>query len=317
MGGITKRAHQEAPVLTMCTRGITALLGGALCFLGMSTAARAQQPDSARSDSSRSHVLRTRDGSVFVGRLLAETPDSVRFETIGGVIAVARANVAELEVVPPSSVRGGVYWSRDPNDTRLFFAPTGRMLKAGDGYFSDTYLLFLNFVGGLTPRFTMGGGFSIIPSDDPTNNIFYITPKIGVLQQPNVNVAVGVLAAFAGFNEDIIDPDDQTFGIAYGVSTFGSPEASFTIGSGIAYTGGGLADRPVFMLGGAARASRRTAFVTENYLFPSADNQGLVSYGVRLMGEKLSVDLAFWNLVGNRTSFLFPGIPYVAIAMKF
>jgi hypothetical protein len=239
----------------------------------------------------------------------------VRFETIGGIIAVARTNVAELERVSPSSVQRGVYWAPDPNDTRLFFAPTGRMLVKGEGYFSDTYLLFLNFVGGVSSHFTMGGGFSIIPSPEPTNNVVYITPKVGVVQSPKLNVAVGVLAAFAGFEG--IEEKDRSLGIAYGVGTFGTPSSSITVGSGIAYSGNGFADRPVFMVGGAARASRRTALITENYFFPSKDSGGLVSYGVRLMGEKLSVDLAFWNLVGQGTPLLVPGVPYVAIAMKF
>ena len=280
------------------------------------TAARGQQPDSAR-DSLPSHVLRTRDGSLFVGRLIAESPDSVRFLTIGGAVSVARADVVELRSIRPTAVRRGEYWLPDPNDTRLFFAPTGRMLAKGDGYFSDTYLLLLNFVGGVTPRFTMGGGFSIIPSNNPQNNIVYITPKLGLHQSERVNVAVGALAGFAGFEDMADDNWMRNFGILYGVGTYGSPEASVTVGTGIAYTGNGLVDRPVFMIGGSSRAGRRFSLVTENYVFPSSENHALVTYGVRLLGEKLSVDLAFGNLIGSDSQFLFPGVPYIAVAMKF
>jgi hypothetical protein len=261
-------------------------------------------------------MLRARDGSVFIGWLIAESGDSVRFLTIGGPIALPRASISELRQVPSRSIRRGEYWIPDPNDTRLFFAPTGRMLAKGDGYFSDTYLVLLNFVGGVTPRFTMGGGFSIIPSSNPQNNVVYVTPKLGLVQSDRFNVAVGALAGFAGF-EGIDEDWMRNFGILYGVGTFGSPEASITFGTGLGYTGNGIADQPVFMLGGSARAGRRASLLTENYVFPSIDNRALITYGVRFFGEKLSVDLAFGNMIGSESTFIFPGIPYVAVALKF
>ena len=273
----------------------------------------AQQPDTARGPLAQTHVLRTRDGSVFVGQLIGDAADSIRFLTIGGAIVVARANVTGLRALPPRAVRHGEYWVADPNDTRLFFAPTGRMLAKGDGYFSDTYLLLLNFVGGVTPRFTMGGGFSIIPSNNPQNNIVYITPKVGLVQGDYFNLAIGGVAAFAGFEG--ADDWARSFGIVYGVGTIGSPDASLTFGTGVAYTGNGIVDQPVAMLGGSVRAGRRASLVTENYIFPSEGEHGIVSYGVRFFGDKLSVDLAFWNIIG--TTLLIPGIPYVAVAVKF
>jgi hypothetical protein len=69
------------------------------------------------------------------------------------------------------------------------------------------------------------------------------------------------------------------------------------------------------MLGAESRLSRRIAFVTENYVIPNEDVSSLISYGLRFFGEKLSVDLAFWNAPGNEMRF--PGIPYVAFSVKF
>jgi hypothetical protein len=285
------------------------------CLAMRPGAIQAQQRDSVAGDSLRSYVLRLHDGSVIIGKLIAETNDSVTFQMTGGRIVVARANITDVRTIAPRSVRNGEYWVPDPNDTRLFFAPTGRMLAKGEGYFSDTYLLLLNFVGGVTSRFTMGGGFSIIPSDNPQNNILYITPKFGVLQSERLNIAVGGVAALAGFER--IEKGLRNFGILYGVGTVGSPDASVSFGTGLAYTGNGLARSPVYMLGGSVRAGRRASLITENYLFPSAKDHGLVTYGVRFFGEKLSVDLAFGNLVGSESTFIFPGIPYVAVAVKF
>jgi hypothetical protein len=71
------------------------------------------------------------------------------------------------------------------------------------------------------------------------------------------------------------------------------------------------------MVGGSTRVSQRVALLTENYFIPSVSDNPLVSYGVRFLGKDISVDLAFANAVGPNTTLLFPGIPYVAFAVKF
>jgi hypothetical protein len=281
--------------------------------------ARAQEPivrDTSTTDSTRTYILRTRDGSLFVGRLVRATVDSVYFVSAGGPITVPRSAVLELRALGRGSMRQGVYWAPNPNDTRLFFAPTGRMLDKGEGYFSNTYLLMLLFAGGLSSSVTLGAGFSIVPSDDFfRNNIYYLTPKIGIVQKPDLNIAAGAFIGFAGWDLDGSE-DVGSFGILYGVSTFGSPDGSVTLGAGLGYGGGDWADRPIFMLGGEKRVARRASLMTENYALPGESNVA-VSYGIRFFGEKLAVDLALWNLFGSDVSPIFPGVPYVAFAVKF
>lgn len=51
-------------------------------------------------------------------------------------------------------------------------------------------------------------------------------------------------------------------------------------------TKGGVS--PVVMVGGERRVSRRVKVVTENYVF---NQGGIVSVGVRFLGERLSADL--------------------------
>jgi hypothetical protein len=277
----------------------------------------AQDPvvrDTAATDSTRMYVLRTRDGSLFVGRLVRASVDSVYFVSAGGPITVPRSVVVELRQLGRGAMRAGVYWPPNPGDTRLFFAPTGRMLEKGEGYFSDTYIFFVNFVGGITSRVTFGGGFSIFPTDDFSQNIFYLTPKVGLVQSSNFNLAVGALIGFAGFG-GFDDGEIGSFGIVYGVGTAGSPDASFSVGLGTGYGGGGFGDSPILMIGGEKRVSRRVSLLSENYI-AGADNL-LVSYGLRFFGDRLSVDFALMNFPSEPRFPRFPGIPYVAFAVKF
>ena len=95
---------------------------------------------------------------------------------------------------------------------------------------------------------------------------------------------------------------------------FGTTDKSFTIGIGYGFADGDLAEKPMIMVGGETRVSRRVALVTENWILPGVDNP-LISYGVRFFGEKLSVDLALLNTLGEDS--LFPGFPYLDFVFNF
>ena len=73
-------------------------------------------------------------------------------------------------------------------------------------------------------------------------------------------------------------------------------------------------DKPMLMLGAEKRLLKHLALVTENWLFPGID-QPLGSYGIRLFGEKLSVDLAFLTPLGE--DYFFPGLPYIDFVFHF
>jgi hypothetical protein len=285
-------------------RSFTALL---LLVLG-STSRPAQEPAPAHAIA---HLVRTTQGSTFLGRAIQDRADSLVFETSGAVFVLPKFMVAELRAIAPSEMHGGQYWFPHPSATRLFFAPTGRMLREGEGYYSNTYLFLNGAHGGITNNVTLGGSITMFPSSGA--QIGYLTPKVGVYASDKVNVAVGALLGYNGFVDS--GSDAQQFGLLYSVATYGSADANGTLGVGWGYTGSGLARTPAIMLGGTARASARTALITENYLVStSSSTEAMFSYGLRFFGEKLSVDLAFVNLAEE---LVFPGFPLVSFVVKF
>lgn len=313
----------------MRVRRLAALLPLAL-FAGTPARAAAQQDSSAARPKTPgiTHVLKTREGSTLLGRLVADSGDTVRFETSLGMLAIPRANVADLKPVRANEVRDGQYWFPDPNRTRLFFAPTGRMLGSGEGYYSNTYLFLQNFAGGASDRVTLGGGFSLLPTGDMSEQVYYFTPKVGIYNTERDNVAVGSILAW------VPTDDGKPFGVLYGVATHGGADGSVTGGLGYGFYGSDMSSRPVAMLGGARRVSQRLALITENYGMVYDDTEldcftgpctttkhhrlGVLSmYGVRFLGEKLSVDLALANVTTHDAHWIFPGVPYVAFAVKF
>lgn len=247
-------------------------------------------------------MLKLKDGTKAIGRV--ESVGDVRFAfrtTVGALIEVDIASVASLKPVT-GQVVGGEFWPADPNPTRLFFAPTGRSLKKGDAYFG-VYEVMLPFVQyGVTDRLSIGGGTPLMfgGGEQP----FWFTPKFQVAKAGSTEVALGVL--------HFVNLGDASIGIAYAVATQGSNDNAVTIGFGYAYSS---ADRrrdgaPVVMIGGEKRISRRLKFVTENYWFSGV---GLVSGGVRFLGDRLSADV---GLVSPLTAGVFVAAPMINFVWK-
>ncbi len=257
-------------------------------------------------------IITTTDGSTMIGRITRVGETDIDFLTELGTVTIPKTKVRSIREVPASAIRNGKYWFDDPNRTRLLFAPTGRMLEKGRGYFADYYIFFPTINYGITDRVSFGAGTSLFPTGNLKDQIYYFTPKVGIRSSEKLDLAAGALVIHI---PDIDDEDKSPLlSVIYGVGTYGGPDGSVTFGLGYGMVDARLADRPLIVLGGERRLSRRTAFVTENWVVPGVD-RALVSYGVRFFTENLSVDLALLNSLGG--GGIFPGIPYVDFVWNF
>jgi hypothetical protein len=284
------------------------LLSVIFCILGWVAAAEGQSAADVRArmtvpDSDHVQVITLKDGSTIFGRIVSVNADTVSFDSGAGRIQLAAGAIREIKTIAEGDLREGEYWFPNPNSTRLFFAPSGQMLKQGEGYFSDYELFFPGVAYGLTDNVTLGGGFSLFPAA-AEDQVYYVTPKIGVSLSDKVHVAAGML--FAGTK-------GGTGGVYYGVGTYGDGDASVSLGAGYGFAGGKIERKPVGMIGGEVRISRRIGLVTENYLLPVSQNNILYSFGLRFMGEKITTDLALVNLSGSDII----GVPFVDFVFRF
>lgn len=268
----------------------------------------AQQPVPPRpvlvvADSGVQQRLQLRDGSELVGRIIAIGDSTVQFESSLGVSTIRSNDILKLSSERGGSVRNGQYYFPNPNATRLIFAPTGRMLRRNEGYFSDYWIFFPGISFGISDYVSIGGGMSIFP--EASEQVFYFTPKVGVLQGPKTNVAVGALVAAIS---------DNSAGILYGVSTWGDVDASFTAGLGYGFTNGDLASNPAVLIGAEGRVSPRVSLVTENYLLPGGNL--ILAGGFRFMGRGMAVDLALTSF-NERGGENFCCLPFVGFVYNF
>jgi len=265
-------------------------------------------PIFARQDSTATEVIKLyiKDGSVLVGKIMAEDESSLQFKTLSGIeMVVPKDQIKKREVISGAMVEGE-FWKKDPNRTRMLFAPTARPLKTGQGYFS-VYEIFFPFVAvGVTDFISLAGGMTLVPG--ASNQLFYVAPKITPIHLDQFDLATGVLYI-------LIPEESENAGIVYGVTTYGSEKASLTVGLGWGFLGSDFSNKPVAVLGGDLRLSGKTKLITENWLIPNSD-VSLVSLGIRFFGENLAADFGLVYPAGADIEG-FPFLPWVGFAYNF
>ena len=263
-------------------------------------ALQAQVPDPVVA-SDTIHRVRLVDGSTLFARVVAVEGDRVTLETSGG----DRLEVALARIRSMTPARGrvmdGEFWTEDPNRTRLLvLAPTGRTLDQGEGYLSSFWVFFPFLSYGLTDHITLSGGTPLFP--DVIGRVIYLAPKVRVHRRPGMDLAVGSLALFA--TESV---DEGSVGVLYGVGTFGNPDRSISTGAGWGFALGGgdarISNDPVVLLGGEFRVARNVKLLTENYVVPG-ESEAILSAGVRLFGERLSVDFGVGAITDTSLGWL-------------
>ena len=210
-------------------------------------------------------------GTSLIGSFIRWNGNDITLLMEFGEQSIKLEIINELSLLELKHFVDGEYRQPDPNYTRLFFAPTGRSLKAGKGYFSDYMVFFPGVSYGMSDKFSMGGG--IFPF---SLQVFWLTPKMGIVETEDYAIAVGVLSIFI---------NDFNAGIIYGVGTWGQPDKAITVGLGYGYADSEIADKPMVMIGYEKRIGKRTKFLSENWIFPGLDDP-LFSIGLRWFGEK-------------------------------
>jgi hypothetical protein len=283
-------------------------------------------------DSNNVQIINTHSGATVIGRIVEIDSLKVDFVTDMGKLAIAISDISSIQEIPEKDLKDGKYWFPNPNATRLFFAPTGRMQAKGHGYFADYYVIAPMAAYGITDWLGIGGGFSFVPFIQIYKQALYLMPRVGFIQGDRFAWCGGVLGVkLPSFEDDYV----IGAGIAYTTATYGTLDASVTAGTGYGFTVeserdsvtgewafeySGM-DLPMFMIGGEWRCARRVSLVSENWIIPDIE-EGLpilFSYGARLFGEQISVDLGFIVPLPaiEEDIPIFPGIPYVDFVYNF
>jgi hypothetical protein len=246
----------------------------------------------------QTYSVELRTGTSFIGRLVAQRAGEFEFQTTDvGRITVQQANIKSMQPLTPDQAGRG--WEPVGNGTRLFFAPTARPLRKGEGYVQDIDIVFLGANYGITDNLSMGVLVPVIPGAG--FSVVALTPKVGFSVTEKFSAGGGVL-----FASDF----KSSGGIAYGVGTYGSADQNVTLGLGYLFAEGDVESSPVIVLGGAKRVSRRLSLLNETYFFDG----GLFGLaGIRIAATRISGSLGL--LYGTDVGGIYPA--YLEVAYRF
>ena len=231
------------------------------------------------------------DGTSITGSIVAEDDDNLQIVTPAGLqVTVPRASIVAIKPVQGKVVQG-VLQRYDPSYSRLIFAPTGRPLAAGEGYFSNYYVFFPGITYGLTDHVSITGGVSLLPGLSLGDQLVTLAPRVGLRVSDQLAVSAGTLfMTVAG---------EGSVGIAFATGSFGGQDRSLTVGLGYGYTKEkgedvDFAQYPILMFGGNLRLSNSVALVSENWLI-TGKGGGLgeqpFAAALRFFGERIAVDV--------------------------
>lgn len=245
-----------------------------------------------------------KDNNEVTGYIISRDSVNLVLKTGSGIIM--NIPVKEILSVKSSETEfvDGVYYIKDPNETRLFVLPTGRSLKSVSGYLSVTELFFPIAAFGIANYVTIAGGISLIPFSN--SQLMYINAKVSPVQTKNADVAAGYMYM------NVTSKNAEGISIPYVVGTFGSKNASLTTGFGIGFSKNNSSN-PILLLGGEVRAANKVKFITENWIFTEKNNNYNFSFlGVRFFGANLAADFALLHVWGISSSNSWPFFPYVS-----
>lgn len=261
-------------------------------------------------DTTKLYRVETKEGNEFFGKIVSEDKTAILLRTDNlGDITIRWANITKVSEVIPSQLKNGEHWFDNPQATRYFWSPNGFGLRKGEAYYQNVWVLFNQVSVGVNDHFSFGAG--LVPlflfAGAPTP--VWITPKLSIpVVENKFNIGGGGLFA------TVLGEENASFGILYGITTFGSRDKNLSIGLGYGYAGNDWASTPTFTMSGMIRTSRRGYFLTENYFIGgSEENLLLLSVGGRRIIKRSGLD--FGLFIPTSTGGEFIAIPWLGLTI--
>lgn len=230
-------------------------------------------------------TISLKDGTALTGKVVGEEEKSFAVVTLADLeVKVPKSSILSIEPVR-GQVVGGMFYRSDPNYSRLMYAPTGRPLHRGEGFFSDYYVFFPGISYGITDQVGFMAGMSVFPGGPLEAQLKYVAPRIGVQISDKYAISAGTLYATGG------DDGGTSFGVAFAVGTIEQRNKSFTVGIGRTYGDDELESETILMVGGNVRLSNSAALISENWILPAEDDGRAFGLAIRFFGDRIATDV--------------------------
>jgi hypothetical protein len=258
-------------------------------------------------DFEKTYKIEHNDGSIIIGKILQKDSVNLVITTSSMTkIEIPISKIKTIEIDDELNLKNGNYWFPNPHATRYLHAPSAFNIKKGEGEYHASLAVIIPLASidiGITDNISIGGGGGLVGRDP----IFFINPKVGFKISEKFHAGGSVLfARMAG----------PALGSIFGTVTYGTIDHNITTSLGWGYIEGEFSQKPIIVLSGLTRVSKRVALVTDNCFIPIDGYYSLFSYGFRFFKELKTFKFSFIN---NRdiAGFIWIGAPCIGFTTKF
>lgn len=268
---------------------------------------------------SKTYMVTLNDGSTIAGTLVSITDNEVVIQSgTMGEVRLQKVNIKTMTEVSSINDKKSGIWFTNPNPTKYLLGNSAIPLEKKSGYYQNTWVFVSSFSYGITKNISISAGFEILSilAGGEGPYAFYVNPKASFKIANNFYAGANILYA------NTIRTVEEFGGLATmnGFATYGNKNNNVTCGIGFGWADGEFSTKPVIIVSGMARASKRIGFVSENWIVPGVNEDGgyygIFSYGIRFLGEKTSIDLAFLNNPDIASEIII-GIPWLDFVINF
>jgi len=253
-------------------------------------------------------IIELKNGESIKCEIVSEENDilTVVSDTFGEM----KINRSDIKLIKDLDERTG-YRYDDPNHCSLLFMPSAETNPKGTWYISDYELLFMNV--GYSPvddlHISTGFLFPIVP-EMLTEGPISFGAKFRTIGEPykyNMSVMGSFTTILDEPNAGII-----TYGAAYNYYLSPATTANFYMGGLTSTETAGMESIFSFGLALTFRTSESSKFLIEYLnggMFDEVETKGIMLFGLRFFGEKISADLAgvkFLDISGSDPWFFIP-----------
>ncbi len=288
------------------------------------------QPESCRAQKKVTYkpgtvlLITLQDGSEITGTFVSRDEKSITVESSSlGRITVEKARIKSVREVSGINVKKEKVWFENPNPYKYLLGYSAIPKPSGMATYQNVWIFFNSFSYAPLKFMDISAGFelfSLLSKSSDAPYVFYLNPKMSTKVFRNF-YAGGNILYVNYFNHSNDDSNNFTgLGVINGFATYGTTNLNVTGGLGWGFVNRDFQKRPVITLAGMARISRRIAFVSENWFIPIFEDEynyyGVLSYGIRFLGGKNAIDLAFIN---NKdiAKTIFLGFPFLDFVVNF
>ena len=262
------------------------------------------------------YIIVLEDGSQISGEILVNRVDSISLLTASlGYLSFAQSDIdtiylSNAEIILEEFVDDQT-WFTPPITSINFLTETAFALEEGESYYQNILFFGNKFGYGITNHFTINGGFEWYSIAFETGYpAILIAPKY-TFTNTNSPVQMAIGSNF------LLSPNYRSYdfgGTLYGVATIGNVNYNLSLGVGLVYSSGEIADIPVFQLSGQARLSRHFAFIIDSLTakYESYNQNTLGSSMLRYMTDTWLIDIGVVLSLDDKFA-----LPLANFAIKF